>query len=383
MPSWTDKALKLLTTYSSAASGEVGWQSAHETVVRILGGHAGPLLVRHGNGAIEPLAMPGFSPEAHTLYAAHYHSVDLWLQATWTRQAREAVLDGDLVDRGKFDRSEIWNDYGRHHNRAYYLLGGIVPLDNGATAIIGINRPDHAEPFDMPDKRRFEALIPGLSQSLSLFLRLRAAQLQADISRVAMDAVATPIAVTDAAGILHFANQAAHEILSRRGGAIRLARIWSGQHQVQARGSGDAQLLAQRLASAATGGPGGPVALKSEDGSHALTALVYPLPASETIRHALGPADRNGLALVLFSDPEHRSAVNGPMLRELYQLSEAELEVLRALMQGHTAEKLAEMRGVSITTARTQIRSLLHKTASENIKGLVQMVSSLPGVRGG
>ncbi len=112
---------------------------------------------------------------------------------------------------------------------------------------------------------------------------------------------------------------------------------------------------------------------------------VSPMPPRTTVAPPItsGPADRNGLALVLFSDPGHRSAVNGLMLRELYQLSEAELEVLRALMQGHTAEKLAEMRGVSITTVRTLIRSLLHKTASENIKGLVQMVSSLPGVRGG
>ncbi len=48
-----------------------------------------------------------------------------------------------------------------------------------------------------------------------------------------------------------------------------------------------------------------------------------------------------------------------------------------------SAAGCADKRGVSITTVRTQIRSLLHKTASENIKGLVQMVSSLPGVRGG
>lgn len=373
MRSWTEKAVLSLSLYAAAAAGETGWEEAHGTLVRHLSGHAGKLLVRHGNGAMEPLAMPGFSPEARALNAGHYHSVDPWLQAALARTSRQAVLDNDLVPREQFDRSEIWTEYGRTHSRAYYLLGGVVPLDHGATSVIGINRPEGAEAFGPQDRQRLAALVPGLSHSLAVFLRLREALGQAETARLAMDAVATPLAIADAAGLVHFANQAAHEMLARRGAPLRLARARSGRQQIQARGNADAQTLAQAIAAAAAGTLGGAVALAAAEGSRAVTVLAHPLPS---------PGAKVGLALMLFHDPQQQGQVNRVLLKSLFQLSEAELEVLRALMQGHTAERLAGLRGVSVTTVRTQIRSLLHKTATDNIKALVQVVSSLPGVRG-
>ena len=65
------------------------------------------------------------------------------------------------------------------------------------------------------------------------------------------------------------------------------------------------------------------------------------------------------------------------LLGQLYGLTGAELEVLTGLVNGMAVEQVAQLKGRSIATVRTQVRSLLAKTGSERQSDLIRLVARL------
>lgn len=65
------------------------------------------------------------------------------------------------------------------------------------------------------------------------------------------------------------------------------------------------------------------------------------------------------------------------MLRSAYGLTQAEALLAVALCRGTSLGEFAAERGISIHTARTQLRALLSKTRTERQADLVGLLSGL------
>lgn len=63
-----------------------------------------------------------------------------------------------------------------------------------------------------------------------------------------------------------------------------------------------------------------------------------------------------------------------------YGLSEGELEVLYALCQGHTPSQIAQARGVSPSTVRTQLSRVKRKCGEDSLGTLLPRIKALPPV---
>ncbi|MEO1641333.1 MAG: hypothetical protein AAFU41_19030, partial [Pseudomonadota bacterium] len=70
-------------------------------------------------------------------------------------------------------------------------------------------------------------------------------------------------------------------------------------------------------------------------------------------------------------------------LRDSYQLTDAEIAVAQLLHEGQSAVEIAEARGRSLETIRTQIKSILVKTETRKQSGFIQFLSHLQYVVGG
>ncbi len=68
------------------------------------------------------------------------------------------------------------------------------------------------------------------------------------------------------------------------------------------------------------------------------------------------------------------------LFARLHQLSPAETRVLQAVCDGHTAEQMAQAHGVAVSTVRTQVQQIRHKTGNASLRDLVRRVASLPPV---
>ncbi len=89
-----------------------------------------------------------------------------------------------------------------------------------------------------------------------------------------------------------------------------------------------------------------------------LSILVRPLG-----REAAGPPSAAPLALLLVGVPDRETAVPpATRLRQAYGLTAAEAAVAQRLLQGCDIHTVARLSNISVTTARTHLRSLLEKT---------------------
>jgi len=64
----------------------------------------------------------------------------------------------------------------------------------------------------------------------------------------------------------------------------------------------------------------------------------------------------------------------GPVLAKAFDLTAAECEIVQSLVAGHNTTKIAESRGTSIETVRTQLRQLLAKTGTHSQLELIRMM---------
>ena len=85
-----------------------------------------------------------------------------------------------------------------------------------------------------------------------------------------------------------------------------------------------------------------------------------------------------GQALLLLRDLLSPLAPpNLDMLRNLFGLTPAEAEVARAICGGVTKSSVAASRGLRESTVRTQVRSILAKTGTTNLRDLKRLLATL------
>ena len=84
-----------------------------------------------------------------------------------------------------------------------------------------------------------------------------------------------------------------------------------------------------------------------------------------------------GCALVFVRQPSGSRPVDVQQIQVALDCTQAEAEVAAALVSGHSPNRISADRGVTLTTVRTQIRSLLTLAGLNRIPELVALLASL------
>jgi DNA-binding CsgD family transcriptional regulator len=257
-------------------------------------------------------------------------------------------------------------------------LGVALPLGSGVLRI-GLHRPEGAVPFAEAEAALLRAALPHLHRALRLRQRLAAGEAAATQGRAALDALAMPVLVVDPDLALLAANLAAESLLAA-GGVLRLVRR-PGLHGLLAGQREDmAPLRAIVRATALSGGPGGAVRLHDARGRAALAALVAPLP--QRIAQAPRPVGRIAGCALLRLRPFAAPPPGPGLLRDLFGLSQAEAEIAIAMSAATSKAAVAAARGLRETTVRTQVRAVLEKTGTANLRELAALLAGLQGLAG-
>jgi DNA-binding CsgD family transcriptional regulator/PAS domain-containing protein len=360
----------VLGDFSEAALDPAFWAPAVQGLLRLHGGTSGGLMtVDPQTPAPDVLTMTGFAKDASQLYAEHYHRVDLWANHARNSPRLRAVLGQNLVPEAVFERSEVWNDYLRPNAGAFHLLGAVFELGGGRVAALGLHRPRDAEPFDEEDRRQIDRVLPHLQRALQLRARLADETARLSLGTAALEALTLGVVVTDREGVVLLANPAA-EALAQASGALSLGaqgRPLAAAHPPETR-----RLLAL-VGETAAGGPGGALLLSRPFGIAAVAASVAPLP--RRLRDGL-PL---GAALLVLRDLGGAPPDLAATLTGLFGLTPAEAGLARALLAGRRPEEVAEARGVKLTTVRSQLSQVLHKTGvrrQSELAALLERVAS-------
>jgi hypothetical protein len=371
--------------YEAATNGG-SWEDVGKRLCRLTDAQRAMLRTIDRDNASRNIMMPFDDGEA--IYLAYYHSLNPYVAQgrrdfaeARTRHLGNVMLGPELVPEQSFLRSEYYCDFARHYERRH-LLAGLLGVTEPMP--FGLFRGSDARPFTSKERRMMQTVLPHLQRALELRARLGQYSKASLTTQAALDALPVGIAIVDAGLRIRFMNEAARKDLARPDSGLRALR--SGPYAadgvyLSVHAKNDAAPLSRLVGSATSGNAGGSMRITNRDMS-SYAALVSPVPQRLSADQA--PTQEGGfaekLAMVVICELGRAASLSPEMLCEVFGLSQAEADVAAALSGGASAEKVAQERDVSLATIRSQIRSILGKSDTENLRDFERSMASLAAV---
>lgn len=274
-------------------------------------------------------------------------------------------------DAGHGDRASVfYNEVMIPQDFRHTLAVGFSTHASWKAALV-LQRTRSQGPFGPEAGERIGALADHLRRALDLHARLQHSRLLGgeDLQGAFHDAP-TGIVVLDGRARPLFVNARARELLA----ATDALAIGDGTLHVAATGQQRAlDRLVGRALHAGRGEPAGDtrrLTLHDRDGAAALNVHVSPLQQA-------GDGDPlaalNGAALLWITPAGCSVERAARAVERAHALTRAEAESLAWILRGCSIDQVAEQRGVSAQTARTQLKSLMSKTGVHRQAELVRL----------
>ena len=377
-----DPILPIIERIYAATAEEAVWEEVAVALRDAVGASGAMLLAISGpEAALESLHGATMDPAAIRDYADYFHRIDPLLHSPALDRRSPLVITRSeaLLPHEEYLRSEFYNDYARIFGVAR-VVGATGVLDAGSEFRFALHRPQHREAFRQQDMAVLNVTLPHLRRGLQIREQLRSAN--PSLSSRMLDALPVAALVIDTTLAVRYANAPAASLCTPEAG-IRLARDGSrpgAPLALRLAGSSEMARLTVLVRSVALhGGPGGAFRLRSSpDGrQRSVAVLVSPLPSGlQAGMPSAAPGRAPGLALVILR-PLDNTLPPASMLQDLFGLTQAEAEVALGLAGGTRAEELAVRRERTLATIRAQVRAVLEKTGTMNLRELEALLASL------
>ncbi len=222
---------------------------------------------------------------------------------------------------------------------------------------------------DVPDSfwKAFEMVIPHLSKSVEVGRTFSLLHLRYRAILAALDNLGIGICIATHAGWIAVANAEAQNILSANDGLVL-----SKEQRLVARNEDVTQQIREGIeltAHTASGrGNSEEIAIVCPRLSGATPFLIEICPLRDSAAEL--EADFSG-SLVCIIDPDRTTEISTKGMAQIYGLSPAEAAVCESMIHGRTAAEIAEERGVSPETVRSQARAVYAKA---NIASRIELI---------
>jgi DNA-binding CsgD family transcriptional regulator/PAS domain-containing protein len=219
--------------------------------------------------------------------------------------------------------------------------------------------------FNSDNLRCMRALVPHLDRALRLQIRLISADVRADQVSGAFDRLTLGVIFLDRSGLPLWLNRRAQEIVGRSS-SLQLSSTGLTAHRQP-----DAQSLRELVKGALIDGTQDVVAISRDaDDLRPLLLVAVPLKPTSTQPTSEGIA----YGVVFISDPDQADSPTVESLRRAFKLTNREAQMAIAVAHGQGLQAAADMMGVALTTARTQLQQAFAKTGTRHQAELAALV---------
>jgi DNA-binding CsgD family transcriptional regulator len=301
------------------------------------------------------------SYDAADIYTAQFRKAFL-------RNPRVGVIEGrELISREEWIRSAVCRtaEAPLGIERMTCIL---LSLSTGAHDLISLWRGPERPMLEQEYKELLTMLVPHLQNAIEMRHTLGIAEERARNAEAMLNGSAAASVLLDGAGrVLHMNDEAQQLILAQDGLCLRSGQLLPMDRSKRA--------AFAAVVSACSGSQpenaGGALALNRAARDRPLHLLVTPVRLAGAQHAAVR-------VLVLITDPERSVHFPDATLRQLYGLTPAETEIANGLLNGSSLDEIAQFRGVSVATVRSQMKGLMGKTDTQRQGDLVRLLSTLP-----
>ena len=362
--------------YAAAVAPE-HWERVLAELSDALGGAAVYLALRLRSPQSERVLQSANEADPGPVFRIHldakYHPVFLRLSA---EEFPWETADHEGLARGFVRSTELLPSFIREFLRPQGLGPegpiGHVMASIGLRPLAGmlIFRREGCRPIDASDVALLDQLVPHLARAYAIHCRLAEAQHQDRALREVLDRLPSGVMLLDKDARDGLSNRSADFILSLADGI----RLEDGRPRLSESQPDRAfqQLLSEVVQTRAERGHSygsKTLSLVRPSGRRSFAAMIGPLLAPPP-----GTNLREAAAILFITDPEGRQISTTEILEGLYDLTPAEADLLRLLAEGRSLEEVATQRGVTINTARGQLKQVFAKTDTRRQGELVRLV---------
>jgi DNA-binding CsgD family transcriptional regulator len=352
----------------------LAWDRAMMAIVDHVGASAAFLL------AFNPASGQVLRDESHRgdpavldAYRRHWSYHDDRLPPAGAIPVGQVMTERTLLPRSVWRRAAILNEFLIPADVPHFMP---VTLHRSADkyTVLSLQGTRKRGPFNRQDMADFGQLIPQVTRALTIKDRLQSTQLRTHtLAGCLNDRLSFGVLLLDQELRILETNDIAARLLRDDGG------LWCDQsNRLQLPEPAARELLALAK-TALTEGSLCDGVLKIPRGPHQrpLSLLIAPMPPEST--SWILPATR---WLVLVFDPEQRVHVDAQLLRIDLGITRREAEIASLLTMGFGLADAAAKSGISVHTARNQLKSIFSKTGLRSQAELVKKIVSGPAAFG-
>jgi len=280
---------------------------------------------------------------------------------------QELLSENTLLD------SEVYADWYRTAG-IFHAVAGLFAVSNDL-GVVSIGRPRGAKDFDQRDGARLDILVPHLQRAVQIHQRLSVAEQERALTFEVLERLALGVCVVEADARVIFANSVARRVL-QPGQALTVSRGC-----LRLRPSAQQRQLEKTVREAASTSAG--------QGMSAGGFIAVPQPAGPPLSLLVSPYRSRGAgdfpsrpsALVVFADPDSQLHAPEDALAQMFRLAPSESRLVSALIAGQTMADYADRVGITINTAKTQMRQIFLKTGYNRQADVIRAALVNPLIR--
>lgn len=273
--------------------------------------------------------------------------------------------DLDYVRRSPFFQEFLIPDGGR------FLTGGRIMEEAGVTAYVGVHRNGRQGPLAEGEVRTLEEMSSHIGRAVRFHVELEQLRTRNAALSAALDFMPKVALVVDGHCRVVAGSRRAETLLAAADAlGVRQGQLTAPDGQEDER----LHALVRQATSRRQGKRGGALHLHRASNGAALKVEVVPLGASLP---ACGEWQRD-LALLLIDEDAGVRLPSGRRLQDVYGLTAAEARLAVEIAKGMRPDAIALAHGVRISTVRSQLRAVLHKTGTRRQTELVGLLARLP-----
>lgn len=292
----------------------------------------------------------GFDEQANRRYAEDGIDNDLFRDTLATTPLGEIQASHRIVADHEFERSAHYERVFRP-NGNFYAIGAHFERWEGSAMHIGVHRPRRDGPFTPPERATLQFFSPHLRRVARIIRRLGEYECALNEARSALDGLPCGVWVLDRQSRCRWANAPAEEAI--RTGTLGL---WLSQDCLTLQD----RALAGNLCAAMDALNAGEGPLQTVDLGVGGAALVLIDRAQRSMKPGV-PTEGGDAVLVFLVDPARPTPLDNDRIVKLYALTPAEVRLLAEFMRGLDLNESAARLGISIHTARAQMKTAMQK----------------------
>ena len=330
------------------------------------------LLIEHNEThEIKGLWLHGLTHEWLRRYALDYAVEDVLGQHVMKAPIAQFYASNlDLSLNESFKRTRFFREWLEPQGIAT-ACGAILLREGAWSTIIFLQRSPDKPEFSHGEVRTLNRLVPHMQRAMQMRQRFAELQLGQDFLAGGLNTLAMPAIFFDEHSRVAHMNERARAFLAES----ELLRVQDGHlvaRDLTASRKLNFEISSAIQASRGDKAPLNEVVLIPRPERLPLMLMVTP------VRLAAVPRQAHGAAMVFAFDPERAPSLTAERVRKLFGLTQAEASLAVALCSGMTLDEFAEERGVSPSTARTQLKSAFAKTGTKRQSELVSLLLASP-----